>query len=137
SGGGIQALWQILSPTGDVGLVERITEELVRCFGGDRGTHDVGRPLRLPGTVTMPSASKRERGQVEVIATVVESTGRSYDVWQRPVAPPREERQGGEGGELEPEQLSQLLAAVNPRGYREYERWISLCAACHDATDGL
>lgn len=40
------------------------------------------------------------------------------------------------GGELSVEQLKVLLAALDPRAYRDYPHWFRFGAACHDATNG-
>lgn len=40
------------------------------------------------------------------------------------------------GGELTVQQLERLLAVLDPRDYRDYSKWISFAAACHDATGG-
>lgn len=50
---------------------------------------------------------------------------------RRPARPP-----AAEGGDLQPERLEALLAALDPKEFREYDRWLRLMMACHHATNG-
>jgi hypothetical protein len=52
-------------------------------------------------------------------------------LYRRPSRPPQ---QGG--GELTPEQLEPMLAALDPTGFRDHGRWLHLMMACHHATNG-
>lgn len=51
---------------------------------------------------------------------------------------PKREERTGRGGEITPDQLATLLNALDSTAYGsgEYDAWIALAAACHDATGG-
>ena len=49
---------------------------------------------------------------------------------------PEAQSKGGEGGEVEPEQLEAMLEALSPEDYREHEAWLTIMMACHHATAG-
>lgn len=40
------------------------------------------------------------------------------------------------GGELTTERLEELLALLDPKEFRDHDRWLRLMMACHHATDG-
>ena len=52
SGGGFHCYWVLSNPirVSDVGLLEGINKTLSEKLGGDQGTHDISRVLRVPGT---------------------------------------------------------------------------------------
>ncbi len=94
SGGGVQALWrmdaaQTFTERSPAEQFELINIALIDILGGDRGTHDVGRLLRLPGTVNWPNAKKRARGRVVAPALLIEANENAYSDWLFPVAQPR------------------------------------------------
>lgn len=73
SGGGYQALWRMV-PITDLGWADRIeatNKAIERAAGGDN-CHNANRLLRLPGTINVPDAKKRERGRVPTLARIVE-----------------------------------------------------------------
>jgi hypothetical protein len=84
SGGGIQALWRLEDPfkarfETELDLAEDANRFLLeKLTGGDPGTHDVTRLLRLPFTVNLPNAKKRQRGRVPVLATSIEINDTRY-----------------------------------------------------------
>lgn len=91
TGGGLQAYWLLDEPepvTPDL-LSERANEHLIAALGGDPGTFEINRPLRLPGTMNLPDAKKRERGRVPALAKVIEFNDRRYATWDFELAPPR------------------------------------------------
>jgi len=62
SGNGFQALWRL--PEGvDAAEAEEINRGLIEALGGDVGTHDVSRLLRVPGLINWPNAQKRQIGR--------------------------------------------------------------------------
>ena len=60
SGGGFQAYWLLREPlgleNGNYSHVEAIMKRLNLALGGDVGTQDISRILRLPGTLNMKLA---------------------------------------------------------------------------------
>ena len=69
SGNGVQALWR-LEDCVTVEDVEEINRGLIDAFGGDTGTHDISRLLRLPGTVNYPDERKRALGRVPTASCI-------------------------------------------------------------------
>ncbi|MBI4923010.1 MAG: hypothetical protein HY834_14795 [Devosia nanyangense] len=91
TGGGLQCYWLLDTPepvTPDL-LPERANEHLIAVLGGDPGTFEVNRPLRLPGTTNLPDAKKRARGRVVAEAKLLEFNDRRYADWEFELAPPR------------------------------------------------
>lgn len=68
SGNGLQAFYRV--EAGSLDQCERVVQGLIHQFGGDRGTHNFNRVMRLPGTVNLPNEAKRRRGYVPRLATV-------------------------------------------------------------------
>jgi len=64
SGNGIQALWRLAEPTTDFAKAVQINKTLIRLLGGDPGSHNIDRLLRLPGTTNLPTESKRRKGRI-------------------------------------------------------------------------
>ena len=91
SGNGWQALWRL-----DDGVskdeVEQINQGLIEQLGGDKGTHDASRLLRVPGLVNYPDAKKRQKGRVPTLSSItVEDLGTFNDaqmLLERYPAPP-------------------------------------------------
>ena len=85
SGGGLQALWRLeapLPPTPEnIDQVEGMNRWAVEQYGGDPGTTDVSRLLRLPGTTNFPDARKRARGRVVAPTKLLRSTREAFDLW--------------------------------------------------------
>lgn len=93
TGGGLQAYWLFSEPipiTPDQ-TVERANEALIDLLGGDPGTWDLNRPLRLPGTTNLPNAKKLERGRKKAEARLLEFNDLRYEPWQFELAPPHPE----------------------------------------------
>lgn len=70
SGAGLQALWR-LEEGASAAQVELINKGLIDGFGGDPGTWNVDRILRLPGTVNWPTKKKKALGREPVWAAIV------------------------------------------------------------------
>jgi hypothetical protein len=73
SGGGYGAYWLLDAPVavdGNIAELESYNIALAQALGGDR-CHDICRIMRLPGTVNLPDARKRELGRVPALAEVV------------------------------------------------------------------
>jgi len=70
SGNGWQALWR-LGPGTSVGDVETINRGLIADLGGDTGTYDVSRLLRVPGLINWPDKRKRLLGRQPALSVVV------------------------------------------------------------------
>lgn len=90
SGGGLQALWAI-GPEHDTDRMKsylgRANQALIEKLGGDYGTWNVDRLLRLPGTVNVPNAKKLKSGRVSTPARLLDSSGKTYEGWEFEVAP--------------------------------------------------
>jgi len=92
SGGGIQLILR-LSPhtnlpeaTEDieewraiVADCESINKQLIVKYGGDLGTQDVSRLMRLPGTENHPTTKKREVGRIRSSARILHASARTFD----------------------------------------------------------
>jgi hypothetical protein len=70
SGNGWQALWRLDTGT-SVEEVESINLGLIDALGGDVGTHDVSRLLRVPGLINWPDERKRGIGRQPVLSAIV------------------------------------------------------------------
>lgn len=66
SGNGWQALWAVEDAAKDE--VERVNRGLIAYFGGDAGTHNIDRLLRVPGTRNFPTPKKRKLGRAVALA---------------------------------------------------------------------
>lgn len=85
SGGGYNAYWKLAEPLTDLDQAESINRWLVQQLDGDRAATDVSRILRVPGTLNLPTKTKRERGRVEVRAQLLRDMTdwtRTYDIGQ-------------------------------------------------------
>lgn len=80
SGNGLQALWA-LDGAADVAVVEGVNKALINRFGGDTGTWNVDRLLRVPGTINFPDHRKRALGRVPVLARLEQAhTGEIFSI---------------------------------------------------------
>src|SRR5262245_23123031 len=78
SGNGLQALWRLREPSKDFADVEARSLALTLKLGGTRGTQNIDRVLRLPGTFNRPQARKRELGRVQCKSRLIKSNGSAY-----------------------------------------------------------
>lgn len=69
SGNGVQALWRLEDGV-TAEEVEQINRGLIDALGGDKGTHDLSRLLRVPGTVNWPDERKRALGRVPMASCI-------------------------------------------------------------------
>lgn len=87
SGGGLQALWRVEDLS--QGDAERANLHLLRTFGGDTGTQDISRLLRLPGPLNIPDEKKRARGRTVVPAKLLRANpSNRYISFEVPLADP-------------------------------------------------
>lgn len=70
SGNGWQALWRV-GPGTSVEDVETINRGLIEALGGDVGTHDASRLLRVPGLINWPDERKRGLGRQPEASSIV------------------------------------------------------------------
>ncbi|HQB28785.1 MAG TPA: DNA-primase RepB domain-containing protein, partial [Paludibacter sp.] len=77
SGGGFHCYWVLSNPVkvSDIGvdILESINKNLSQKLGGDPGTHDISRVLRVPGTFNFKMADNPRP------VTLVSNTHRRYD----------------------------------------------------------
>jgi hypothetical protein len=80
SGNGIQALWRLSEAVEPKSFakVERLSLAVTLTLGGDAGTQDVSRILRLPGTTNLPNAKKRKAGRVACKAKLLHFSDATY-----------------------------------------------------------
>lgn len=75
SGGGYQAFWEISDPplvNGNAEALEAANKQVIADLGGDAGTWNLDRIMRLPGTTNRPTAKKLAQGRVPVEARLIE-----------------------------------------------------------------
>jgi hypothetical protein len=88
SGGGFQFIYHLnpsLPATAEnIELVEGISRTLIKKFGGDSGTWNADRLMRLPGTVNVPTPQKAAQGRKPATATVLteQSSGQTFTIEQ-------------------------------------------------------
>lgn len=103
SGNGWQALWALVgSPTHEE--VERVNRGLIQAFGADKGTWNVDRLFRYPGTVNFPNAKKRAAGRTESYASMRHQSDAVYEVGTLAAYFPFNEvaHVGSRSGEIDP-----------------------------------
>jgi hypothetical protein len=92
SGNGLQALWRLTPPglivngTGVISVVESRNIALAASLKAPRGTQNIDRVLRLPGTVNWPDAHKRSLGRVPVMSRLLRVTDAVHDLGTFPPA---------------------------------------------------
>lgn len=95
SGNGLQGLWA-LTPGATVDQVETINKGLIQRFNADKGTWNVDRVFRMPGTINWPNALKIAAGREPVLATLLHQSNVQYDAASLlahfPYVPPVKER---------------------------------------------
>jgi hypothetical protein len=116
SGNGISAMWRLDEAAGH-GEVERLNQRLLARWGGDKGTHNVDRVLRLPGTVNHPTAKKIKKGYPATprLAHVLHTAEASYTLEQLGAGLPEIETKSltaaeaaPDAGPLTPEEIAAL-----------------------------
>ena len=63
SGGGLQPVWLFDGRVTDFELVEGVNRALIARYGGDTGTFNIDRLLRVPGSLNTPNAKKAAAGR--------------------------------------------------------------------------
>jgi hypothetical protein len=69
SGNGMQAFWR-LKPGATIEQTEQANRGLIAVFGGDPGTQNIDRLMRVPGTNNYPNAKKRAAGRTVTQAKI-------------------------------------------------------------------
>ena len=90
SGGGLQALWLIGKGHDSAAMrshTARANQALIEKLGGDYGTWNLDRLLRLPGTVNLPNAKKLKAGRFPTPARLLEASGEKHEFWMFEAAP--------------------------------------------------
>lgn len=102
SGNGWQALWRV--PEGiTVAQVEEINRGLIDGLGGDKGTHDASRLLRVPGLVNWPDARKQAIGRIPEASLIVDGdTGLMVDAEHLLATYPASQQANGTEGAVRP-----------------------------------
>ena len=72
SGNGINALWRQPQLVDDVFAIENANKALLQAFGAPKGTHNIDRLFRVPGTINWPNAKKRKHGRTPSLASLIE-----------------------------------------------------------------
>lgn len=85
SGNGVQALWRLETPA-DITTAERANKHLLDALGGDPGTYDGARMLRLPGFTNWPRLKHRYLDPSPTY--LIEANANTYPVETFPLAPP-------------------------------------------------
>jgi hypothetical protein len=92
SGNGLQGLWRLTEPgllvngTGVISVVESRNIALATSLKAPRGTQNIDRVLRLPGTVNWPDAHKCTLGRVPVMSRLLRATDAVHDLGTFPPA---------------------------------------------------
>ena len=73
SGNGIQVLLRLAEPSTDFAAVEAASLAFTLALGGTRGTQNIDRILRLPGTINLPTKAKRDKGRIACRALLIEA----------------------------------------------------------------
>ena len=84
SGNGIQFLWRLAAPVVPTENVEPVNKKLIEMFGAGKGTHNLDRILRMPGTTNLPNAKKLRAGRARCLSTVLWMKDISYPFDQFP-----------------------------------------------------
>lgn len=121
SGNGISAMWRLSEPV-EHSVVELLNRRLIERYGGDAGTHNVDRVLRLPGSVNHPTKKKIAKGYPNVarLAAVMHSNpDAAYSVEQLSKGLP--EAQTAPVAEHETPETCTPAAALSPDEISELE----------------
>jgi hypothetical protein len=112
SGNGVQGFWRVKGIRQEQG--EAINSGLIRYFGGDVGTHNIDRLMRVPGFTNYPNKKKRDQGRVAVEAYFIQEddgSESSYDDLAR--AYPYVARPATERGIISPLDDVKLLTSAD------------------------
>ncbi|UPJ97430.1 virulence-associated E family protein [Bradyrhizobium sp. 172] len=78
SGNGFQILYRLTEPVQDVRALESANRALLELLGAPKGTHNIDRLLRLPGTINWPNKKKLKAGRTACLSSLVEFNTISY-----------------------------------------------------------
>jgi hypothetical protein len=112
SGNGVQAFWRVNGISHEQG--ETINRGLISYFGGDVGTHNIDRLMRVPGFTNYPNKKKRDQGRVAVEAYFIQEddgSESSYD--ELALAYPYVARPAVERGNISPTDEVKLLTSAD------------------------
>jgi predicted P-loop ATPase len=93
-------------------------------LGGDRGTQNIDRIMRLPGTTNLPNAKKRRAGRTECQAKLLWFDDTSYPLDAFPKdAPNKKEPNKKKAAGREKDWLEQIIDEGAPQGERSEAVW--------------
>jgi hypothetical protein len=75
SGGGFNCYWALNTPiraNGNIEELEDVNRGMIVALNADKGTQNIDRILRVPGTTNWPTKAKKRRGRVPVEAELLE-----------------------------------------------------------------
>lgn len=145
SGGGVQALWLLDEPLfigGDIPAAEeaeRYNQKLIADLDGDANCFNIDRLLRLPGTINLPNAKKRQAGRVPRLATVDEarSPGDRYSLSKFTLGPARSVAPAAGQATVQLESVPPPLASLDELPERVTQRTRMLIVQGDDPDDAL
>jgi putative DNA primase/helicase len=142
SGNGVQVLWRLNEPIelgapvtkngklefaeADIAKIKNAEDRNKRVMlflGSKAGTQNIDRVLRLPGTINLPTSSKRKNGRTECMSKVIKITGSTclldeFLVPERPQQPPPRQPEPSGTRTLPRSLLNMLyLTGEKPAGY--------------------
>ncbi len=91
SGNGLQAFYRLDKPVSDPSVAEDINKQLIQKYGGDTGTYNIDRLMRLPGTWNHSSQRKIDKGYPKdgSPSTVLHQSNQNYSPGQLSAALPK------------------------------------------------
>jgi hypothetical protein len=127
SGNGLQMLWRLETPVdatpANIADIEARSLALLLTLGAPRGTQNIDRIFRLPGTINLPNAKKRKEGRTVCASRLEASNDVVYPLNAFPIAEARQRAKAqpkSDGAKKEPprELLDKLyLQGDQPGGY--------------------
>lgn len=122
SGGGVQPTFRLKQklPVAEAGdRIEAINNGIIAVLGGDRGTWNLDRVLRLGGTQNLPDSRKRAKGRVKRKATMLATSEARYSLDELELAfPPIQIEESGDKSDV-------INAATEVIKFREHEATMS------------
>lgn len=96
SGNGLHLLWtldhefHLGGADAQIDEIEARTRGILLALGADKGTHNIDRLLRLPGTINLPDKKKQARGRRPQPASIIDLNDAVYSLADFPCAGPEE-----------------------------------------------